>query len=68
MRELLYLQGGWARYKLVVTFKKCKKVAQKWSKVPKTGRNSIFGVQMGLWCGFFDLRGYFLIYCLLHVF
>ena len=53
MCELLYLQGGVGRYKLVVTFKKRKKVAQKWSKVPKTGRNSIFGVQMGLWCGFF---------------
>ena len=60
--------GGWAGTSWWSLFKKCKKVGQKWSKVLKTGRNSIFGVQMGLWCGFFDLRGSFPIYCLLHVF
>ena len=44
--------GGVGRYKLVVTFEKCKKVAQKWSKVHKTGRNSIFGVPMDIFSGF----------------
>ena len=51
MCELLYLRGGqgtswWS------LLKKCKKVAQKWSKVLKTGRNSIFGVPMDIFSGF----------------
>ena len=45
-----------------------KKVAQKWSKVPKTGRNSILGYKWAYGVVFIDFRGVSLIYYLLHVF
>ena len=45
-----------------------KKVAQKWSKVPKTGRNSILGYKWAYGVVFIDFRGFSLIYYLLHVF